>query len=565
MAPKRSSFPLVLIVLLACSCLILSLCACALAFSVSARSTPMALREGRPSVAETELAPTDASADRRPTGGEFRLPGGLPPTLDPALSQDSTSAQYIVEIFSGLVTASPDLELIPDIAENYELSPDGRVYRFHLRPNVRFHDGRAVTASDFKFSLERSCDPRTGSPIAATYLGDILGAREALSGRATELTGVRVVDDRTLEIEIDAPRPSFLAKLSHPVAFVVDRYGVDSPDLARRANGTGPFRLVEVVPRSRIVLEANRNFYRQPRPALDRVVFLLGPGHAVTMYENDELDIAPVGSSDLPRVTDPFYSLSQELTVSEQLATFYIGLNCQLEPFTDVKVRQAFAQALDRQKIVDFLYERTVPAAETIVPPTMPDYDNDHLAAPSFDPQAARELLAHSPYKGPEGLPVITLHVSSSTPQTDPVAEAIVVILEEHLGVTVEIEQVEWSVFLEELVQPRNPYQMFMLGWIADYPDPENFLNVLFRSDSGDNHSHYVNAEVDRLLAEASLEMDQERRHDLYLEAERIILAEAPIIPLYHDVEYWLTKPYVRDMHYPAMVVPHLQYVYLQK
>ena len=526
--------------------------------AVAADETP-----GRPT---PTAAPTrDLALGPRSSGGELRLPGGMPPTLDPAQSTDATSASYITEIFSGLVTLDPNLELVPDITESYEVSSDGRTYTFHLRSNVHFHDGRAVTAEDVKFSLERSTDPVSGSPVAATYLGDIVGAREKLSGGATELAGVRIVDDYTLEIEIDAPRPSFLSKLTHPVAFVVDRKGIDSGDVLAATNGTGPFRLEELIPYDRIVLVANTDYYREPKPVLDRVVFIMSGGYPVTMYENDELDTAPVGSADLPRITDPATGVDRELTINEQLSTFYVGMNCALPPFDDVKVRQAFAQALDRQRIVDLLYDRTEPAAKTIVPPLMPDYDNEGLSAPPYDPEAARRLLAESSYGGAAGLPPVTLHVSSGGPDTDPVADAIAYVLEQNLGVTIGIEQSEWSDFLTELNRPEQPYQMFVLGWIADYPDPENFLYLLFGSGSADNHSRYANEEVNRLLDQAGLEMDPARRNDLYVEAERIILAEAPIVPLYHDVEYWLTKPYVQDLYYPAMIVPRFQYAHIER
>jgi ABC-type transport system substrate-binding protein len=510
------------------------------------------------------VVPTPAPAQRQPRRrGELRLPGATPPTFDPALSQDSTSATYIVEIYSGLMTATPALELVPDLAEGYTLGGDGRVYTFKLREGISFHSGRPVTAEDIKFSLERACHPATGSPVAATYLGDIVGAREMLSGAAPSLSGVRVVDPHTVEIEIDAPRASFLAKLTHPVSFVVDRERIGLSDPVKAANGTGPFRLASVRARQEIVLEASTSYYREPRPALERVRFLLGAGHAVTMYENDELDAAPVGVGDLPRLTDPANELSQELTVSEQLATFYVGFHCQVPPFEDVHVRRAFAMSLDRQKIVDVLYKKTVPAAHTVVPPLMPDYDNTGLAAPPFDPGAARRELALSAYGRAESLPPVTLYVSSSSPYTDEIARAIATLWEEHLGVRIGIEQREWGYFLQGLADPWRPYQSYILGWIADYPDPENFLQVLFHSKSNDNHSHYSNPQVDSLLEQAALELDKARRHALYLEAERLVLEEAPIVPLYHDVEYWLTKPYVRDMHYPPLIVPRLQYVRL--
>ena len=180
------------------------------------------------------------------TGGELTLLRAAPSTLDPAVCGDSTSASYIVEIFSGLVTLDNDLNVIGDIAEDWEVSADGMTYIFHLRQDVKFHNGRVVNASDFKYSIERAADPATGSPVAEAYLGDIVGVKEKLAGEADEVSGVSVIDDSTLEITIDAPKAYFLAKLVHPTAFVVDSDNVEpGDDWWRRPNGTGPFSLAE--------------------------------------------------------------------------------------------------------------------------------------------------------------------------------------------------------------------------------------------------------------------------------------------------------------------------------
>jgi oligopeptide transport system substrate-binding protein len=568
---ERSTLLIIIAVIVVLACIVVPLVGVGgylLLIRTRSATSTAAIAQQSPAPAATSLSqpgPSATAVSKRPKGGELRLPGSMPPTLDPAQSTDSTSAGYIVEIFSGLVTLDPDLQLVPDIAQSYEISQDGRTYRFHLRQNVRFHNGRAVKASDVSYSLERSCSPSTGSPVAATYLGDIVGARDMLAGRADHLAGVKVVDDYTVDVQIDAPRASFLAKLSHPVAYVVDRNSIGSSDPVKAANGTGPFKLTEFKENDHITLQANTNYYREPKPALDRVVFQLAAGDPVTMYENDELDIAPVGTGALPRVQDPQSGLSEQLSITEQMATFYIGLNCQLPPFNDVKVRQAFAQALDRQRIVDNLYDKTVPAATTIVPPTMPGYSISGLHAPAYDVAAAKQSLSQSSYGSADKLPPITLHVSSASPQTDPTAAAIAALLKENLGLDITIEQSDWPTFLGELNKPKNPFQMYVLGWIADYPDPENFLNLLFHTGSADNHSRYSNTEVDKLLDQAGLEMDAQKRAGLYEQAERLILADAPVIPLYHDVEYWLTKPYVKGMHYPAMVVPRFQYVYIEK
>ena len=164
-----------------------------------------------------------------------------PLTLDPAISSEMSSQIYVMHIFSGLVRLDSDLKPVPDIADNWSISDDGKTYTFYLRKDVKFQDGRPLTAQDIKYSLERSCNPATGSQTASTYLNDILGASEMISGKADSLSGVTIVDDYTLKITIDAPKVYFLSKLAYPTAFAVDKKNVESgADWWKKPNGTGP-------------------------------------------------------------------------------------------------------------------------------------------------------------------------------------------------------------------------------------------------------------------------------------------------------------------------------------
>lgn len=514
-------------------------------------------------VEESAAQPTKPPSARTAGQATLTLPGGEPPTLDPSLSQDATSARYIVEIFSGLVTLDQELNIVPDIAEKWDLDEEGTRYTFHLREEAQFHDGKAVTAQSFKFAIERACDPSIGSVVADTYLGDIVGARDRLRGQAEEVAGVEVLDDHTLRITIDAPKPYFLAKLTHSTAFALDPENVErgGRTWTDRPNGTGPFRLAEYRLGERIVLERSPNYYREPTPQVERVVFVLAGGSAMTMYENGELDAVPVGLTDIERATDPANPLNKELTIAPTLSTFYLGFNVTQPPFDDVRVRQAFSHALDRQKIVDVIFKKMVPVAWAIMPPDMPGYDNSSLEPLEFDPDRAKELIAQSEYEDAGNFPEITVYTTGAGGATSRVIEAIVGMYEENLGIRIGIEQTDWATFLVEISRPENPYQMYSLGWIADYPDPQNFLDILFHSRSMDNHMGYANPEVDGLLEEARTEQDHDRRMDLYLEAEQMILDDAPWVPLQYDVDYWLTKPYVKGMIYPPMIIPYLQYV----
>jgi oligopeptide transport system substrate-binding protein len=505
-----------------------------------------------------------------PSGEQvLRLFGAEPPTLDPHLSGDTTSAAYVVEIFSGLVTFDRDLNIVPDLAERWEVKDKDTVYTFFLRKNGKFHDGKPVRAQEFKWSFERACDPRTGSYTADTYLGDIIGCRDKLQGKANQVKGVEVVDDYTLRITIDQPRVYFLSKLTFPAAFVLDQDNVASggSTWALRPNGTGPFKLAEVRPGERIVLERNESYYRDPKPQLKRIEFILAGGSPMVMYEEGDLDVTAVGLNDIDRVMDPTNPLNKELHRVDILGVTYIGFNLRQPPFDDVKVRQAFNYALDRERIAKVLYKGTQSVAWGIVPPSMPNYDNPDLKPLKFDPEKARQLIAESKYGDASDLPDITFHVQGSGGAVGRLIEAIVASYERNLGVSVEVQATDWATFLTDLNDPNSTNQMYggELGWIADYPDPHNFLDVLFRCDSQQNHEHYCNAEVDKLLDQAAAEEDPKVRESLYRQVEQKVIDEAPWVPLMFDAQYWLVKPYVKDAYLPPMIAPKFQYYYIQK
>lgn len=508
--------------------------------------------------ADTSPSPPAAVA----AGGELRLLGADPPTLDPHLSSDTDSATYVVEIYSGLLTLNPSLEVIPDIAERWEASSDQLTYTFYLRRGVKFHNGREVTARDFKYSFERATDPRTESTTADAYLGDIIGVKDKLRGRAQEVKGVKVVDDYTLQITIDAPKVYFLAKMTYPASFVVDRENVES---SRRwtdnPNGTGPFRLKEWRKGERIVLERNPHFYRGVAK-LERVRFILAGGSSMTMYENNEIDVAGIGLDDLERARDPSNPLSKELISGAELSIGYIGFNVTQAPFDDVKVRQAFAHAIDKDKIVSVVLKDLVKRADGILPPGLPGY-NPKLKGLGFDPAKAKQLLVASKYGDPTKFPRVTLTIPGTGAQVPSSAEAIIAMWKANLGIAIEIQQVEWATFLQDL--KRHRFQLYDAGWVADYADPQDFLDLLFHTESQENNMLYSNPELDRLVEKARVEPDRAKRLSYYQEAEEIIVKDAPWIPLWFGQGYLLVKPYVNNYRIMPMVIPMLKDVSLEK
>ena len=489
---------------------------------------------------------------------ELHLWDSGPITLDPAISGEMSSHSYVMNLFSGLVKLNTNLETEPDIAESWTVSEDGTTYTFHLRENVRFHSGRALTAADFKFSWERACNPATGSRTAVTYLNDIIGARDVLEGRATDISGVTVVDDYTLRVNIESPKAYFIDKLTYPTAFVVDSETVsEGSDWWKEPNGTGAFEMWQWDEGNLIALIRNVDYYGEP-PVLDAVYFHLLSGIPIALYEQGQIDVVSVSSAYMDQVTDPANPVHTELVSSPELSLYYIGFDVTEPPFDDVYVRQAFCHAVDRERIVRVLFKDSVQVASGYLPAGLPGYD-PALNAFEFDPALARELLEMSSYGSADQLPPITITVSGYANSFPEYIAAAMYDWEENLGVEVSVRQLEPEVFLYHLGDERD--ELFSMGWIADYPDPYNFLGTLFGTGEENNIGDYSNPELDELLALAAAEQDDELRLEIYRQAERIVVEDAPCLPLVYGANHVLVKPYVSGYVPSPLGVPDLSVV----
>lgn len=499
-----------------------------------------------------------------PSGGggsnqSITIAGTDPITLDPSLVQDRDAALYAQQIFSGLVTLDKDMKVVPDIAERWALSPDGRTYTFTLKA-ARFASGKAVTAADFVYAINRTTDPKTQSQVADVYLSDIVGVADHLAGKADRAAGVKAVDDHTLEIQIDSAKAYFLAKLTYPTAFVLNQANVESgKDWAQNADGTGPFKIKSYKKGERLELVRNDNFY-DARPPLQQVTFLFVDGEAaMTLYEQNRLDLIPaVGLADVPRVTDPKNPLNAQASVHDVLSVSYLGMNTRAQPFEDVKVRQAFNYAIDKDKLARVMMMGTVTRADGVVPPGMPGYKPE-VKPLAFDVARAKALIAESTYKDVKNLPPIALYVQSQVASTNRLGAALAAMLHDNLGIDVQVRQTDWESFLSALSSHSSDYQLFFQGWVADYPDPQDFLDVLFRTKSQANYENYSNPEVDRQLELAAGEKDQGARYKRYHQVEQMIVDDAPWVPLWFERDYVLTKPYVHDAVVTALGMINLR------
>jgi oligopeptide transport system substrate-binding protein len=483
-------------------------------------------------------------------------------TFDPALSSDTGTSFVMRQLYSGLVTLDKNLNVVPDLAAKMpDLSAGSTLYTFKLREGAKFQSGKEITAEDFKYSFERASDPKLIAPDgasalpAANYMTDIVGVREKLDGKANDISGVQVKDKYTLEIKLTAARPQFLAKLTYNVFFVVNKDAVSKG--FEQVDGSGPFKLLEYKRDQFLKLGRNDNFYLGA-PRLSQVNLALGANAAnsTVLYDQGKLDLAGVGASaEVERALDPGGTLNKELVVKPQLNLFYLAFNTHARPFDDIKVRQAFSLVVDRPRIARAMFENKVKPASGILPPGLPGYTGNPGPL-SYDIGKARDLIAQSSYRSPANLPHITLYSTG-----DPLAGVLQATYKEAFGINLEVRNYDLREFQSGLSQKQ--FQMYLYGWTADYPDPENFLRSLLGNSSPYNESGYNSNQFEDLMKQGDQQTDMNRRLEYYAQAERLALGDAPLLPIYHEVSYTLVKPYVRGLEITPAGVWSLKDVYI--
>jgi oligopeptide transport system substrate-binding protein len=475
--------------------------------------------------------------------GDLHLFSSDPTTLDPAVAGDSTSAEYIMQIYNGLLKLDDQLNLVGDIALSWDVSSDGLVYTFKLRQDVKFQNGRLLTAQDFKYSWERAANPDTNSQTALTYLGDIVGINEILNNKTSNASGIKVIDDYTLQVTIDSPKSYFLDKLTYPTAFVVNKENVSTgANWWHKPVGTGPFSLKEWTQNQSLTLERNDLFYAE-LAKLNSVQYQFYTGNPMDLYEKGTIDVTDASTSYIDAIRDPKGPFSKDLVEVPALGLSYIGFNCSIPPFDDVNIRRAFSLAVDKDKIVSLLYKDMVQKADGILPPGMPGY-NRNLVGLGYDIAKARELIKSSKYGDVSDLPSITITTSGYGGSGSSTLQALVYQWKQNLGVDVHIRQLEPDTYFYNLKSEKD--QMFEMGWSADYPHPQDFLDILFSSETNNNYGQYSNTTFDDLIKQANHELNIEKSYALYQQAEQIIVDDAACIPLSFSRNYLLIKPYIK-------------------
>ncbi len=479
-----------------------------------------------------------------------------PPTLDWSLATDNVSIRVIENLMEGLAEYDKNLRPIPAIAKRWEISPNGLTYLFHLRDDVYWTDGKQVTAHDFEYSWKRLLNPLTASEYAY-FLYDIKNATEYNSGEIQDSTevGVKAIDNNTLRVTLKKPAVYFPSITTFTATFpqrkdLIERYQERWTEPAHLVV-CGPFRLTEWRHEYRLILTANNGYYGG-RPPLDQLIFYIVEEDttALALYETGDLD--RVG---LPPLAIPYYRNHPDYRHGPFLRGYYYGFNVKRSPFNNAKVRQAFSMAIHRGEFPAILQGGETPATSWIAEGLL-GY-NPKIGI-RFNPPEARRLLAEAGYPDGKGLPPITLAFNTD-PTNRLIAENIQAQWKKHLGIEVLLDNMEWKVYLKRLKE--DTPQIFRLGWGADYPDPDNFMN-LFTSASGNNNTHWENTVYDRLIADAASEQNEEKRIALYNQAQRILTeTDVPIMPLFFSAQNLLIKPSIEALEINAMDLLYLKRV----
>jgi peptide/nickel transport system substrate-binding protein/oligopeptide transport system substrate-binding protein len=478
-------------------------------------------------------------------------------TLDPPAAQSSNAIMAIGLIFDGLIRLDDRLNLQPAGAENWEISGDGKTYTFFIRKNLKWADGSPVTAEDFRWSLERALSKQFANGSAGYYLSNIKGASDWIQGKGSGLTGVKVKDPQTLTIELEKPGVYFLYQLTYAGAAVVPKKLIDQygDKWIEHAWGTGPFMLKEWKHSQSLTFTPNTNYWRGvPALAGVEMPFIQDPETAYRLYQTGDLDI--VGSQQFPPAHIAENVGKPGFVQLPQFFDAYVGFNNAKPPLDNAKLRRALALAVDKKTLADKVMNGAVVAADHIVPPGIPGFNNN-LKPLSFDAAAAKQALADAGFPDGKGLPKLTLFYTTGQADFDKVSATLQQMWKQNLGLDIAVQGEEQGKYNNDLTAMANDpansnLQIYLSVWGADYPDPQNFLSQQLRTGVGNNNGHFSNAEFDKLVDQADLERDPNKRYPAYGQAEQIAIDEVGWLPLYHGKGSILINPSVKGLTYTA-------------
>jgi ABC-type transport system substrate-binding protein len=483
----------------------------------------------------------------------FAFDGDLT-TIDPARANDTLAGVPTRLVHEGLVNYAPgSTEIVPALAERWEVSADGRTYTFHLRPGIVFSDGTVITSEDFRYSWERMLNPRRIPCPGAENYRLIVGYDDFREGRAAHLAGLVTPDPRTVVLHLTDADRTFLHIMAMRFVSVVPRHvlaRIGDERFSQQPVGAGPFTLERWEPNARVVMRRNPRYWNASHIYLDAIeVELSIARHLQFMrFLAGEIDYAHSFSLSTADYLWLLNNREWRPYVVRQPGTLIGGfmMNTEMPPFDNVHVRRAVTYALDRDAIARARNYRIAPAW-SLYPPTIPGYRADNPLRQRYDLAAARREMALAGY--PDGLPEeVTLWLGEG--ETGSIYGDLVQADLRRIGIRVRQRPAAFSIYYATLGR-RRTVQLAFTGWQMDYPDPSNFIEPNFHSraihdEQSGNHAFYSNHTLDRLLDQAKIEPDTATRLRLYEQAEDVLLQDAPWAYMYTSLNIFVTQPYVR-------------------
>jgi peptide/nickel transport system substrate-binding protein/oligopeptide transport system substrate-binding protein len=473
-------------------------------------------------------------------GGTFNFRINEPAFIDPVNLQESEGTQVGQAVFDSLVQFDPlTSEVKPAAAERWETNDDATVWTFYLVKGAKFHDGTPVTAADFKYAWERICNPENKSEISY-HLAAVKGYNEMQDGTATELSGVKAIDDTTLEVTLTEGFADFEYVVGHPALAPVPKAAVEKDPTAfsEMPIGNGPFKMSEPWAHDQYVKVEKFADYYGDEPNIDGIEFkIIGDTDSAFLeFQAGNLDFTDIPTGQIQTTVDQYgespdgYTLNpgEQVSLGAEQAIYYLIINNEDAVMKNEKVREAISLAIDRQDICDKVYENTRVPATGIVPPGIVGHEEGAFQYSKYDVEAAKKALADAGYPDGAGFPTIKLDYNTGSNHQD-----VLALVQEDLaaiGITSELQGTEWAQYLDKC--SAGDYQIGRMGWIADYPIMDNFLYPLFKTGSGDNYSRYSNPDVDTKLSEARTTTDGAERVKLYQEIEKTVGDNATVVPM---------------------------------
>ncbi|MCM3635270.1 peptide ABC transporter substrate-binding protein [Paenibacillus camelliae] len=506
-----------------------------------------------------------ASGSKNESGAnnnEFRINlASEPPTLDPAQATDQVSFTVINAIYEGLTIIDENGNVQPGIAEKWDVSEDGKTYTFTIRSDAKWNNGDPITAHDFEFSWKRALDPKlVPKPSQYAYQMYYIEGAEAYNTGSGSVDDVKIkaTDDHTLVVTLNAPTVYFESLLSTAIYFPVHQSVTENEAFAAAADTmitNGPFTMTEWKRNTSIVLEPSESYYARNDIKFAKVSFTMvnDSNSELNMYETGKLDYAGYPTGALP--TDQFASLKEkypnEFQIKGTASLYYYLINTTEAPFTNEKIRQALSLSIDRAAITEKVTLGGQIPAYGLVPPGIKGVEDEYRNEVDDnyfqeDLELAKQLLAEGlAEEGLTELPAFSLTFNTNELHQK-VAEAVVDMWSNNLGVNAQIGNEEWGVFLDNRTAMN--YQVARAGWGADYNDPISFIG-LFTSKSGNNNTGYANVEYDALVSQVDQSTDAAERVRLMAEAEKMIIDSHSIIPIYYYSTVYLMKPDVKGVY----------------